>query len=80
MTMKSQYETTYFFYVLGNSKLWLRKDVVKHRVDEEFINLLSKLSSNLTEGNIQLPEVVMLQKKQHYSHVRALVCKNKGNN
>ena len=42
------------------------------------INLLSELYLNLTEGNVQLPEVVRQHTKKYRSLVRALARKKKG--
>ena len=82
MTLKKLHEHRHLFTVLGNSKPRLRKAILKHGVDREFINLVSELCLNLTEGNVQLPEGVKQQTKQHRSLVRSLASaasKNKGN-
>jgi hypothetical protein len=80
MTLKKLHEQRHLFSVLGTSKLRLRKAILKHGVDNDFINLISELCLNLTEGNVHLPEGVRQQTKQHRSTVRALACKNKGKN
>jgi hypothetical protein len=60
------------------SKPPLRKAILKHGIEQKFINLISGLCLNLIEGNVQLPEVVKKQARQHRSIVRTLACKKKG--
>ena len=78
MTLKKLHESKHLFSVLGNSKPRLRKAILEHGIDNEFINLLSELCLNLTEVNVQLAENVRQEKKQHRSLVHTLSCKNKG--
>ena len=66
MTPKKLHENGHLFSVLGNSKLRPGKAILKQGIENEFINLLSELSLNLTEGNVQL------HAKQHCSLVRSL--------
>ena len=78
MTLKKPHENRHLFSFLGTSKPPLRKAILQHGVDNDFINLIPELCLNLTEGNVHLPEGVRQQTKQHCSTVRALACKNKG--
>ena len=80
MTLKKLHENRHLFSVLSTSKPPLRKLILKHGVDNDFINLISELGLNLTEGNVQLSEVAKHQAKQHRSIVRKLACKKKGKN
>ena len=77
MTLKKLHENRHLFSVLSTSKPPLRKAILKHGIDNDFINLISELCLNLIEGNVQLPEVVKQQAKQHCSIVRAMACKKK---
>ena len=78
MTLKKLHKNRHLFSVLNTSKPPLRKAILKHGVDKEFVNIISEFCLNITEGNVQLPERVMQQTKEHCSTVRALACKNKG--
>ena len=80
MTLKKLHENRHLFSVLSTSKPPLRKAILKHGIDNDFINLISELCLNLTVGNVQLPEVVKQQAKQHRSIVRTLASKKKGKN
>jgi len=62
--------------ILSSSNPVLKKSILKHGVDKEFLNPISELYLNLTEGNVQLGEVVKQQTKQHRSIVRALARSN----
>ena len=64
------------FSILSSSKLALRKAMLKHGCDKEFINLISEFSLDLTEGNAHTPEVVKEQAMEHRSIVHALARSN----
>ena len=78
MTLKKLHENGHSFYILGYSKLQFRKAMLKYGIHNEFINILSELCLNITEGNVKLPKVVKQPTKQHRSLVHALACKKKG--
>jgi hypothetical protein len=80
MILKKLHESRHLFSVLGTSKPPLRKAILKHGIDKAFINLISELCINLTEGNVHLPEGVRQQTRQPLSTERVLACKNRGNN
>ena len=58
MTLKKLHENGNLFSVLRNSKRRLRKAILKHEIDNECINLLFELCFNLTESNVELPDIV----------------------
>ena len=70
MTLKKLHENRPLYFVLNNSKPGLRKAKMKQGIDNELANILSKLCFNLTEGNVQLSEVVKQRIKQYLSRVR----------
>ena len=55
--MKKRHGNRHLFNVLGNTKPTLRNAILKYGVDKGYISLISKLFLNLTEGNVQIPEV-----------------------
>jgi hypothetical protein len=73
MTLKKLHKNRNLYSVLGNSKPRLREAVLEHGIDSKILNLLSEHCLYLTEGNVQWPEGVGQQTKQHRSHVLALV-------
>ena len=75
MTLKKLHEKRHLFSVQRNSKPRLRRCKLKHVIGNEFINLLTELRLNLTEGNFQIPEVVKQRTKQHCSLVLVQACK-----
>ena len=77
MTLKRLHENRHLCLVLGKSKPLLRKATLKYGIDNEFIDLLSELRLNLTEGNVQLSQGVRQQNKQHRSLVRTVAWKRK---
>ena len=84
MTLKKLPKNTLLFSVPGKLKPRLRKAILKRGLDREFIYLILELWFNLTEGNVQLPEVVKQHTNQNRSFVRALAAAaavvKKGNN
>ena len=62
--MKKLHENRHLFSVLGNSKPRLKKAMFTYGIDSEFMNPLSELCLNSTEGKVQMPEVVKQQTKQ----------------
>jgi hypothetical protein len=56
--------------VRSTSKPPLKKAILKHGIDNDFINLIFEVCLNLTEGNVQLQEVFKQQGKQHRSIVQ----------
>ena len=63
MKLKKLNENRHLFSVLVNSKPRLRKAMLKHSIDTDFINLLSKLCLNLAKGNIHSSKSVRQQTK-----------------
>ena len=78
MTLKKLHENRHLFSILGNQKPLHKEAKLKHSIDNEFINLLSELCLNLTEGNVKFRKDVSQQTKQHRPLIRALACKKKG--
>ena len=71
MTLKKLHHNRHLFSVLSSSKPRLRR-VILNNIDREFTKLISELCLNLTAGNVQLPDAIKKQTRQHQSIFRAL--------